>query len=557
MPLTRLVPPTDWPTLGWVALEWMETFLCHGPGDVQGQPLLFDEEFAQITCDMYRLYPKGHPREGRRVVREGGVSMAKGRAKSEWAGALVCFEFIGPCRFDGWGADGAPVGRPVTYPFIRPLATEEGQTGNTYGNVETMLGHALEHHLSDLDLLAPLSVGATRTLYGKSGKHGEIRPSTSGAASKDGGKESFCVADEPHLYVLPELKQMYRTTRRNSQKRNNPNIDNDAQSWMLTTTTMFEPGQDSTAEELYMEAEKQEKLEHRKLYGFCWHHRQGYEVTDQDDDNAILESLAEAYGPSATVNSPTGHMDPETILEGEFRAPGAVWAECVRYFFNMKHQGENKAFDPTKWDAQGAPARNNITGQPVVLWFDGSDKGKGNDHTVLGAWTLDPLPHCVLIDRWLPEKNLDGDYKIDRAKVRQKVTEVRQELDVVLFVCDPHKWAEQVDDWAEEFGEYVPDEPIVVSFDTSKNTLMGPAVDRIRELHDEEAFTHDGSELLRWYALNAMLADAKGSGSYHALVKEKHALKIDGIVGATLGLPFLDKARELAAATPEFAGAYL
>jgi hypothetical protein len=83
---------------------------------------------------------------------------------------------------------------------------------------------------------------------------GEIRPSTSASASKDGGKESFAVADEPHLYVLPENRRMYDTVFRNMAKRKK------AAPWMLSTSTMFAPGQESTAEKLHRAAKKNDRL---------------------------------------------------------------------------------------------------------------------------------------------------------------------------------------------------------------------------------------------------------------------------------------------------------
>jgi len=332
MPVTRLVPPTDWPTLGWTVIDWTETYLCHGPGDIQGEPLVWDDEWAQIILDAYRVFPKGHPNAGNRCVSYFGVSMPKGRAKSEFAGAIVCAELCGPVRFDGWDANGDPIGRPVTYPFIRPLATEEGQTGNTYGNVQAMLEHAREHFPDEWNF-GQLDIGSTRTLVGKGGRNGEIRPSTAGAASKDGGKESFAVADEPHLYFLPELRQMHAMVRRNARKRKI------AQPWMLATTTMFQPGQMSVAEDLYDEAEKVAGKP-RKSFGFAWHHREG-SITDADwdDDSAQLVSLTEAYGPAA------GWMDLAGMIEHEIRAPGSVEAENARYFHNIRWKGENRAID--------------------------------------------------------------------------------------------------------------------------------------------------------------------------------------------------------------------
>ena len=33
-------------SLGWSAISWIEHYLVHGPGDVQGQPVELDDEFA-------------------------------------------------------------------------------------------------------------------------------------------------------------------------------------------------------------------------------------------------------------------------------------------------------------------------------------------------------------------------------------------------------------------------------------------------------------------------------------------------------------------------------
>jgi hypothetical protein len=54
------------------------------------------------------------PGDGARVFDEAVLSRPKGRAKSELAGLIGVAEAFGPVRFDGWDADGQPVGRPVT-----------------------------------------------------------------------------------------------------------------------------------------------------------------------------------------------------------------------------------------------------------------------------------------------------------------------------------------------------------------------------------------------------------------------------------------------------------
>lgn len=189
MPVSRLAAPDDWPTLGWLAIDWIEEYLCHGPGDVQGSPIVLDDEWCQVLLDAYRLYPRGDRQEGRRAVRRAIVSRAKGRAKSELAGMVVCFDSLGPSRFAGWKEADEPVGRPLVAPFARCLATEEEQSGNTYDNVRVMLEHLAEKHGDEYRV----DPGLTRTFLGGGG---EIRPSSAASASKDGGKETLSVFDE-------------------------------------------------------------------------------------------------------------------------------------------------------------------------------------------------------------------------------------------------------------------------------------------------------------------------------------------------------------------------
>jgi hypothetical protein len=47
------------PTLGWQVIDWAETYLCHGPGDVQGEPLVFDDEMTSFLLCAYALHDDG------------------------------------------------------------------------------------------------------------------------------------------------------------------------------------------------------------------------------------------------------------------------------------------------------------------------------------------------------------------------------------------------------------------------------------------------------------------------------------------------------------------
>jgi hypothetical protein len=64
-------------SLGWLAVDWIEHFTVHGPGDVQGDAVRLDDEFAGFVVDCY-----AHNPAGRRLYDDAYISRAKGRAKS-------------------------------------------------------------------------------------------------------------------------------------------------------------------------------------------------------------------------------------------------------------------------------------------------------------------------------------------------------------------------------------------------------------------------------------------------------------------------------------------
>jgi hypothetical protein len=225
-------------SLGYQVADWIEAYCCHGEGDIQGQPAQVDSEMLDHIVECYRI----DPQTGRRLRNEAVLSRPKGRAKSEIAAWVADAEAFAPVRFDGWDANGQPVARPIVSPLIKCLATEEGQAGNTFKTVAFIAGEWGK------DTHPDIYAGATGIRQYQSASAiylphgGEIRACTSGSASKDGGLESHVVADETHLYVLPELRNMYATVSRNLGKRY------DADPWLHQTSTAYKPGEQSVFE---------------------------------------------------------------------------------------------------------------------------------------------------------------------------------------------------------------------------------------------------------------------------------------------------------------------
>jgi hypothetical protein len=471
--LLRVGTFDGWPTLGWEVVDFIEAYCPHGPGDVQGSEFELDDEEVQLLLDLYRLYPHDHQRAGRRVVGRGMYSRAKGCRKSELAGAIVVAEARGPVRFDGWRQHGdvwVPVGRPVTAPFIRCLATEESQSGNTYGNVVAMLDHAAKHHpdvFGDVDLGQRVQ-GSTRVYLRADG--GEIRPSTASSAAKDGGKESFAVEDEPHLYVTPELRAMDDTVRRNLQKRKL------AEPWLFRTTTSHRPGQLSVAEDHFQHANAVHE-DRAKPAGMYLNHREGPKPDDWEDDGQVMAMLDGAYDVKRAW------MDLERILVEECRNPEAEQGDCERYFGNIAANSSEDAFDVKRWGDLENDELVIPKGELIVVGFDGA---RFFDSTGLIATHVETGFQWPL-GIWERPFDAGDDWEIDEDDVDATVEQTFDEFDVWRMYGDPPYWESTLKKWQGRHGE-----KRVIPWYTNRLKAMAYAVRSYRNAQQAGDVTHNG-----------------------------------------------------------------
>lgn len=514
-------------SLGWLALWWIETFCVHGPGDVQGEPVQLDDEFAEMVADAYALEDSG-----RRLYDSVFISRAKGRAKSELAGFVTLFEAFGPCRFERWAEGGEryqfrgetymyepgdPIGRPVTYPYIRCLATEENQAGNTYDNVY--------FNLTDGPLSEGLpkdAAGLTRVLLPHGG---EIVPSTASSASKDGGKETFAVFDETHLYVLPELRQMYRTVRRNLGKRKA------ASPWSLETSTMYAPGEDSSAEESHKLAIniREGKTRRSRL---LFDHREAPPDVDLTDEAQVTAALREVYGPFAEV------MDLQRILDEMYDVRNPI-SDSIRYFFNARTSAEDAWLTHQEVDSRADATKVVADRDMVVMGFDGSRGRPGKedvaDSTCLVGVRLADA-HVFDLGHWEEPPGIAGrNWEVPEAEVEAAVAAAFARYKVVGFFGDPSGWSEQMANWTAKYSgklqvRYTEAQPI--RWKTNQHTRWA---ETLKALHDAIAggrMTFDGSTFLAKHLKNARRQPTR-SGLTITKSTPDSPNKIDGAVAMT------------------------
>lgn len=503
-------------SLGYDVCDWLAEYACHGPGDVQGDPIDWDsdEEMRSHIVDCYRL----DELSGRRLFDEAVLSRPKGRAKSEIAGWVAIAEGFAPVRFDGWSADGLPVGRPVRSPLIKCLATEESQAGNTFENVAFIAAEWGPDVHSDVygGVRGARQYQSASALYLPHG--GEIRACTSGSASKDGGKESHVVADETHLYVLRELRAMYATVARNLGKRKM------AEPWLHQTSTAYRPGEMSVFEDTLTRWRKGD-LSSRVFVN----HREAKGKIDLDDEERTMRQLRHVYGDSAgwqDLDRKYGERDDTRIYEDT--------SQFVRYALNRPSSGSDA------WIAKDVVERQSkvdevLPGTAIALGFDGSLR---DDSTVLiGSRMSDGFLFPVGV--WSkPAGPASNWWEVPRLDVLASIREAFDRYEVTRLYADPHEWRSDIETLEAELGE-----ERVIGWPTNQYTRMSAALDRLRTDLMQGGDTEDGRQFGRvWHSGDGEFMEHFANAyvwrrGAARLVRKEHdqsARKIDCVVGAAL-----------------------
>ena len=490
-------------SLGYGIVLWIETNCCHGPGDIQGDPIVLDTEWVDFIVNAYLIDSV----TGRRVYDEAVLSRPKGRAKSELAGFLGVAEGFGPVRFSHWDK-GQPVGRRVRSPLLKCLATEESQAGNTFENIAFIAGEWGPE--ARPEVFAGVSgirqYQSATTLYLPQG--GEIRACSSGAASKDGGKESWVCADETHLYVLREQKSMYSTVARNLGSKRM-----ETQPWLMQTTTAYRPGEQSVAEETLTSWRKGElspstHVDHREARGHI-------DITDRAH---TIRQLVDVFGPAAAwhdMDRKYRDMTDPRICPDH--------ATSARYYLNRAMATKDAWIATDVVERQAATMVTEL-GCAVALGFDGS---LNDDSTVLVASRMsDGFFWPVGI--WEKPSGREGvEWEVPRSDVLAAIRKAFADFDVTRMYADPHEWRSDIDQLAGEFGARV------ISWETRRDVQMGAALDRLHSDLTNGVVSHSGDKVLINHFGNAYVR-RKGP---HRLVRKEHPnsnRKIDSVVGSAL-----------------------
>lgn len=499
--------PGEFPTLGHYVIEWMTEMLAM-PGKNEFRPFLPTREQAEFLLQFYRLDPV----TGERIRRRAVLSRPKGWGKSPFLSAIAAAEGLADVVFDGWDANGRPVGKPwssIMTPLINFLAVSEKQTDNAWSPMLEMLreGPVLDAYRG----LEPLG----KVVFLPKGR---MEPRTAAAKSYEGTPTTFVVMDQTESWTPGNRGvELAAVARRNLGKTNGTSIE---------APNAFEPGAGSVAEaSAKYWADIQSGLL-RDPDGFYYDHREWPDTTNLEDEESLLRGLAFAYGDSADLDAcvihdppctpgawPRGWQSMKRKVE-EIWDPATLVSDASRFYGNKAHADADAFMQEHEWNAALSTDHEPVTEKDaVVLGFDGSrHRKKGvTDATALVAMRVsDGLAWPVGV--WeQPDTAAGRDWEPPEAEIEQTLHEFMESHHVVGFYADPTLWESNVAGWEAKYGARLKvglkAHPIAWRTSQVRRTVV--ALETLRNGLLDGTVRHAGNAALTRHVLNARLRQTR------------------------------------------------
>jgi hypothetical protein len=507
----------DFPTLGFLAADWIEAHCSVPSGHDLGQPLVHDGWQLWCTVNHYRVRPGIVFNPVRPLLapaffyRRSVVVGPQKNGKSPWGGSIVIFEAVGPCLFAGWASEGEvyrcedhgcgcgfefyyepgdAMGMPRRKSLIQLLATAETQTANVYEPIQTMIRSG------------PLNdVMKVREGFIRLPNDGKIEPVSAAARSKLGNPINHALGDESGLYTASsKLLGVWQTMRRGLAGMGGR---------ALEITNPWDPMDNSAAQQAF-ESKRPDIFKHYRK-----------PPADLSYGNKVERHKIHLY-----VYADAPWVDVKAIDAEAAELVETDPTQAERFFGNRLVQGLGAYLTDDQLTTACAvhePSRK------IALGFDGSTSG---DWTAIRAETLDGW-------RFTPTYDVGGDARstiwdpalwggrIPRGEVRAAVSSLFLHYDVVRMYCDPRDWPTEIDEWALEHGEKV-----VVQWPTNQIGRMWAALNRYQADMSEGATTHSDDVTYKTHALNARKIGKPGDK--YILGKPADHLKIDVLMADVL-----------------------
>lgn len=488
-----LTVPQDtvlYPTLGPQVCDFIEQNLVFGPGDLRGQPVVLDEERIGLIYRMYEVYPRSHAHPGRRRFSRCGLSLAKGKGKTELAAFIGACELHpdAPVRCVGWTPSGEPIGGPVTDPYLPMVAYNEAQSADlAFG--------ALRVILEEGPLKDEFDIGLERIMRRKG--DGKAESLATSPNARDGARTTWSLLDETHRMTLRRYRDTHQTMLANNAKRYL------ADPWMLEITTAPEPGAGSVAEATmaYAEAVDQGTVSEASFFFFHRQASDAHELTTPDgavNVEAARAAVMEASGPAASWRN----IDAIVAL---LHDPGVDRAYWERVWTNRLVKGATQAFDVTQWETLTRPDNPVHPGDLITLGFDGA---MFRDSTGIVA------THVETGYQWVPglwERPAalpkEKPWQVPAEEVDTRMRALFETYEVWRLYADPPYWQSWIAAWA---GDPKMGPEKVIEWWTNRRRQMTAALENFTTDLASGVIAHDGDARLTRHLGNSRRANIPG-----------------------------------------------
>lgn len=506
------------PTLGFLAADWIEAHCTVPSGHDLGSSLVHDGWQLYCTVNHYRVKAGVEFNPDRPLLataffyRRSVVVGPQKNGKSPWGGSIVLFEAAGPCLFAGWARGGEvyrcedhgcgcgweypyelgdAMGMPRNKSLIQLLATAETQTANVYDPIQTMI------RSGPLDDVMQVGEGFIRLP-----NRGKIEPVSAAARSKLGNPINFGLGDESGLYTATnKLLTVWQTMRRGLAGMGGRSLE---------ITNPWDPMENSAAQQAF----------ESKQPDIFRHYRKPPADLSYANKRERHKIHVHAYSDAPWVDVEAIDAEAAELVETD---P----TQAERFFGNRLVQGLGSFLTEARL------AERTVVREPsreISLGFDGSTSG---DWTAIRAETKDGwrfTPTFKVGDEvreavWNPAVCVES--RIPRSEVRAAVSHIFANYSVARMYCDPRDWQTEIDEWAAQYGEKV-----VVQWPTNQVGRMFDALNRYHTDMAEGATTHSDDATYKVHAMNARKL-AK-PGDKYILGKPSDHQKIDVLMADVL-----------------------
>ena len=474
------IGPTGKPplTLGWDVLAWTDTYLEQPDGPDAGSPWRFTTEQARFILWWYAI-----DQTGRFVYRSGVLRRMKGWGKDPIAAVISAIEFVGPCRFKRWRADGKPELVEHSAAWIQVAAVSKEQTRNTMTLFPGLFSKAAVVEFG-IDL-------GKEIIYAHRGQR-RIEAVTSSPRALEGGRATLVIQNEPHHWIeANEGHAMADVISRNAGK------SRDGSSRVLSITNAHRIGEDSVAEREWEAYQKRPD-------GILYDALEAPEVEDLDDAAAVRAALVLARGDSTW-------LDVDRITE-EILDPRTSESDARRFYLNQLRAERSDWIKAAEW---AACARNEAVppGTLITLGFDGSHY---RDATAL-VGTVVATGYQWVLALWERPELAPDDWEVPLDAVNAAAEQAFATYDVWRLCADPWGWEETLSAWNARYGQGRDDRIIFW-----RANLLGPMARLIKEYETAvraKSLGHEPSEVFARHVANCVkrptgLRDENGQFAY-------------------------------------------